>query len=193
MLQQNYFRFNLCYNLAMIRKTLESSPHFHAPTGIDRRNPVVVDRSTRGRRNHSQVGMFTQVSSQVESVAKPISSEISAFFKGRDLPTDVWAPSGVAYYERIEDIPEVLFSKTTTPPKIASWETRAAVALQVCPPAEGGPADSSFRIIGDRGLYVRVVLGQVEEQVGEITRKKPIIRWMHYNEEAADFKNIRYT
>ncbi len=123
----------------------------------------------------------------------PIIRTGADYFKGRELPADVWAPSGVAYYERLEDIPTVLFPKTDKPPKIAGWENRAAVALQVCPPGEGEPADSSFRIVGDRGLYVRVILGEMEEKVGEVIRKKPIIRWMHYNEEAAAFKNIRYT
>ena len=115
------------------------------------------------------------------------------YFKHREFPTDVWAPTGVAYYEKLEDIPTVLFPKTDKPPKIASWENRAEVALQVCPPAEGDPVDASFKLVGERGLYVRVILGEKEEKIGGVTRKEPIIRWMHYNEEAADFKDIRYT
>jgi hypothetical protein len=115
------------------------------------------------------------------------------YFKGREIPTDVWAPNGIAYYEKIEDIPVVLFPKTEKPPKIAGWETRAAVALQVCPPIEGESADASFKFVGERGLYVRVILRQTKEIIDGVTKEKPTVRWMHFNEEDAQFKDIKFT
>lgn len=115
------------------------------------------------------------------------------YFGTREFPTDVWAWRGVAYYERLEDIPTVLRPKTNTPPRIDKLEDCAAVALQVCPPLEGEPSDASFKLVGERGLYVRVILGEKEEVVGGVTVKRPMIRWMHFNEEDAKPKEIRFT
>ena len=113
------------------------------------------------------------------------------YFRGRELPTDVCAPTGVSYYKRLEDIPTKSFRNRTDPLKVDSIEERAAMALQVCPPMEGEPADASFQFVGERGLYVRVIVREIEETVGGVTRKKPVIRWMHYNEETTDLKHIR--
>ncbi len=113
------------------------------------------------------------------------------YFKGRELPTDVWAPTGVAYYKRLEDIPTQSFRNRTDPLKVDSYEERAAMALQVCPPLEGEPDDASFQFVGERGLYVRVIVRETEEAVDGVTPKKPVIRWMPYNEETTDLKHIR--
>lgn len=150
----------------------------------------------RGRKSlGSRRGLFvsTQPRSHVSVIQEPISVEITSFFKGKDLPTDVWAPTGVAYYEKLDDIPTQSFRTRNEPIKIDSYEERSAVALQVCPPMEGEPADASFKIVGERGLYVRVILEEKEETIGGVKVKKPIIKWMHFNEEDAKPKEIRFT
>lgn len=135
----------------------------------------------------------TYVAPKSEQV--PVIRNGGEYFKGRDLPTDVWAPSGIVYYKKIEDIPTLDIPNKDENSKAASWdsiEERAATALEVCPPAEGEFYDASFKFVGERGLYVRVILGKTEKMVNGEAIKEPIIRWMHFNEEGADFKDIRY-
>lgn len=194
MVQEKYFGFNVCYNFAM--SEAREGAHGKGRYGDSLQRDILggVSVPTHRRRKPLRSGgkglLDDTQPSRAEAGTRVISPEISAFFEGRDLPTDVWAPTGIAYYKRLEDIPDVLFPKTNTPPKIDSWEARSAIALQVCPPMEGEPADASFRLVGERGLYVRVILG---EEVNGANSKKPIIRWMHFNEEDAGPKKLRYT
>jgi hypothetical protein len=114
------------------------------------------------------------------------------YFKGRELPMDVWAPPGIVYYERLEDIPPVLRPKTDIRPNMDDWETKGAVGLKVFPLRGDESPDASFKIVGERGLYVRVIVGETEETADGTTRKKQIVRWMHFNEENAAFKDLRF-
>jgi len=114
------------------------------------------------------------------------------YFKGSELPTDAWAPSGIVYYQRLEDIPPVYRPKTDLRPNMDDWEAKSAIGLPVCPPRRDEPPDASFQIVGERGLYVRVIIGETEETVDGVSHKKQTMRWMHYNEENAAFKDLRF-
>lgn len=112
-----------------------------------------------------------------------LSPEIKSFFSGGDLPTDVYVYPGTGYYKRLEDIRPQIKPERGFGSSIERYEDRFGVALQVCPPLEGEPDDASFRLVGERGMYVRVIVGEVEEKIGEQVVRRPDIRWIHYNPE----------
>lgn len=120
------------------------------------------------------------------------SPEVAAYFRGRELPTNVIVPPGVAYYNKPEDIPTESFPHRTTHLKIEAYEHRAGISLEVYPPDKGEPPDASFRFIGERGLYVRVIRFK-EKLVDKQLQRTRIVSWTPFNEigEDTDLAKIR--
>jgi hypothetical protein len=120
------------------------------------------------------------------------------YFRGREVPTRVWAPTGIVYYRRLEDIPTKSRLQRDKPFHVdIEVEERneppfKGVILDVFPLEQGESEDASFKFIGEQGLYVRVVVDKENARVGEAAHAKPTVRWMHFNEEDAELEDVRY-
>lgn len=110
---------------------------------------------------------------------------MNEYFKGEELPKDVFVPGGTAYYKRFEDIPTENYRNRQERLKIESIEDRASIVLQVCPPLEGEAEDASFRFVGERGMYVRVIREYREEVHSGKEIKVPVVRWIPFNSDEA--------
>lgn len=159
--------------------------------------PKLKHKSSRGSGMTGR-GLFGGTQAEVRRVSSEAQvqqspSEVTEYFRGRELPTDVWIPTGAVYYREVTDIPEETFPKADRPPQIDKVETDASVAREVCPPREGESPDASFKFIGDRGLYVRVIVGKSKRVVAGKSIEELDLRWVPFNEEDVDPKKIRYT
>lgn len=118
-------------------------------------------------------------------------SRLRELFKGGEIPDVVYVPPGAAYYRDIEDIPTESIKTGNKSPNIDRLETRSFVVLSILPPLSGEPEDASFRVVGDRGLYVRAILDKRGEKSESDTQEsRPELRWVPFNK--MDQKKYRY-
>ncbi len=174
-MQEIRILFNpLCYNLSMS----ETKPSVREVRALGA-HPEKVRIP-----GHGQMGAFDSISQQLEiSVAgsrpEPILPNPGRLFKEGQIPEAVYVPTGTAYYATKDDIPTRSFPKMEAPLKIDHVETRAAIALKICPPQAGEAEDASVTV-SERGIYVRVIPNEGSSQ--EETIQKPRTMWIHYNE-----------
>jgi hypothetical protein len=163
----------LCYNLIMSE----------APSVREARSRGAHPEKARTP-DHGQMSAFDSIPQQSDisvsgSRPEPTLSNPGRLFKEGQIPEAVYVPTGTAYYATKDDIPTKSFPKREAPLKIDHIETRAAIALKICPPQASEAEDASV-IVNERGIYVRVILNETDNQAD--ATQKFLTMWIHYNE-----------
>jgi len=169
----------------------KDSPHGRGPYG-SRGQKDLLGESLPGSRNRPSAqsgrGFFDEIQVPVVRITqvKPetvLPPDVKEYFKKSEIPDSVFVPPGVAYYEKFEDIPIKDFRNRSGPPKIDSIEERASVVLNISPSLEGEEEFSSFRFVGERGLYVRVIKEYEQKTHNDLVIRTPVLRWVPYNSD----------